>query len=111
MNEFAEEISAEVLDCIEFTEPADVPASWATDGAVGTVSIRCVFDNPSVDADLAIADQYATEPRARFKTSECAFAKEGDLFSVAGTTWRVASEPRPDGNGITDMLVMLEGSP
>lgn len=83
---------------------ADVDGGFAQPAVVrfqngSSRTIRVLFDDPYLNAQLGEYEADTSEPRISGKESDMAGIRRGDEVTVAGETFDVMTSPQADGTG------------
>lgn len=74
-------------------------ATIALQGA-GTISVRGIFDDPYLDAQLGEYHLDTSAPRFLCKSSEVGDVARGDTITIGATVYDITESPMHDGTGM-----------
>lgn len=68
--------------------------------AGGFETIKVIFDDPYLNAEIGEYELDTTNPRVLGKQKDLQAARRGDTLEIAGTVYDVLTGPQPDGTGM-----------
>lgn len=97
-----------------FIQPADFAVvATITLQSGGTRTVRGIYDDPYLNADLGEYEADISEPRFTCKLADVAGVKRGDSVVIAGEvgTYDVLREPQGDGTGMCVLKLAHHAGP
>lgn len=71
--------------------------------AGGTLTVKGIFDDPYLNAELGEYDHDTSDPRFLCKSSEVAAVTRGDTLTLGAVTYDILAAPMHDGTGVATL--------
>lgn len=92
----------------EFIDTDDFAVSATIVQGGVTRLVKCIFDDPYLDAQVGEYHLDSSEPRITAKESDLVGIRRGAVCTVAGKTWAVLDAPKQDGTGMAVLKLSKE---
>lgn len=76
----------------------------------GTRVVVGIFDDPYLNAQLGEYEIDTSRPRLTCKEADVIGVKRGDLVDIAGRVYDVLTTAQPDGTGMAQLELAIQGS-
>ncbi len=93
----------------EFAEDEDIVFEWEDNGQQMTKSLRGIFDDSFVDANLGETVLDTTQPRVTCAAADAECVPREAMTTIKGKAYSVSKPPQPDGTGLA--IIQLAHEP
>lgn len=74
-----------------------------------TRTVRCIFDDPYLNAELGEYEMDSSRPRITCKESDVLDVRRGDTVNIDARIYDVLTSAQPDGTGMAMLEMALQG--